>query len=299
MTVALAASLFGGTIETTTTTTVISTTFDFGNGSSVQIENPLRIPAGIILIDPQFLGAGGGGAVFSYRRLHDNGSAIHLLGNKLLQHEQQQQEEEGQIQPHQLSIRHINENVAVKISWLHSASSVRNECNVLKVMEQLGVMGVERCVAEMEYKDDPRRVMIVMEPLVSDDAVSSIEELSSKATRRQAVSNLMQTTAQMLAARVVTTDIQPLISTTTGELTLIDMTEARVLTHERLSGIDKALVHSFLTEILSLVPESLLKEASESFQTELHRLQDSVGIELHEDFIEIIDNFPIVTGSTD
>ena len=233
--------------------------FELGNGS-VKLQNPIEIQQQqqtevsevsegrrrggkiIRLYDPQFLGSGGGGAVFSYSRRVVNVDNTNSKEN----------------------------DVVVKISWLRSTESVLRECKILQELERNMVTGVEICLASVEYQDDPRRVMIVMEP-VMEDSVGSISEIQST-LQPQAVDALIRTMVQMLAANVVTTDVQPLISTRTGQVVLIDMTEAKVMTpSSTLSFVDTALVSSFCTEIFNLIPESLLDVASKSLVSELQR----------------------------
>jgi hypothetical protein len=249
----------------------LSKTYDFGNGSSVVVENPM-IVEGMTLEEPTFLGAGGGGAVFSYKQYHNPKSI---------------QKQEG--------TNPKGKSVAVKFSWSQSAESVRNECTILKDMERKHVSGVERCLAEIQYKQDPRRSVIIMEPVV-DDAVSSIQDLTTVEAQVVAVDGLMKTFVEMLAARIVTADIQPLISQRTGNIVLIDMTEAKniISNDEPLSDTDKALVNNFCTEMITLIPESLFDQASNSFRRELERLEQVFGSRLDEDILKIVQDLPLL-----
>lgn len=238
--------------------------YEFGNGP-VQIDNPMKFQ-GMTLVEPKFLGAGGGGSVYTCTNTKANTNR--------------------------------NINVVVKISWSRSADSVRNECDVLRVMERQRVTGVERCLGSMEYKYDPRRAVIAMEPFVDDndgDVTASLGELSPEIAL-QSVIRLTKTMAQMLAANVVTTDIQPLISKSTGEVVLIDMTEATVLKPGRISEIDKVLINAFCTEIIGMIPESLLDEASKSFLTELHRIEVETNVRIDDEIKEILRDLPL-TGT--
>lgn len=255
--------------------------FELGNGS-VKLQNPIEIQQQqqqtevlgegrrgggnrgtiIRLYDPQFLGSGGGGAVFSYSRLVDNAD------NRENSATTSTTSERGVTQ---IRTKEKKENdVVVKISWLRSAESVKNECKILQELERKMVTGVESCLASTEYQDDPRRVMIVMEPVI-EDSVGSISEIPLS-LRPKVVDALVRTMVQMLAANVVTTDVQPLISTRTGQVVLIDMTEAKIMTPSpKLSFVDVALVSSFCTEIFNLIPENLLDVASKSLVSELQR----------------------------
>jgi hypothetical protein len=241
-------------------------TFEFGNGSTVLVENPMRVNGLPVLMNPEFLGVGSGGAVFSYQRQPSLPQVRADLVNN---------------DPY--------DKVAVKISWLQSASSVRNECNILHVMDQLQVSGVERCLAQLDYQADPRRAIIILEPVV-EDAVGSVAELPPK-VGAAAIRSLMVTMAQMLAARVVTADVQPLISKSTGTAVLIDMTEARSLPIGNLSDTDKALVREFCSEMLNMIPEGLEKVAPEAFFEEARRLESESGIHIDGEVRSIIDSF--------
>lgn len=240
--------------------------YEFGNGS-VQIDNPTTIQ-GMTLSDPKLLGAGGGGSVW---KMTANGS-----NNRI-------------------------RNAVVKISWARSGNSVRNECEVLNVMERYGVTGVERCLGAIEYKYDSRRVVIAMEPFIEDisknndggDITSSLEELSPSIARKSAI-QLSKTMAQMLSARVITTDIQPLISKSTGNVILIDMTEAKAFHPDHIfTDIDKALINAFCTEIIGLIPDNLLDDASKSILDELNRIETETHVKLDEDFREVLRDLPL------
>ena len=163
-------------------------------------------------------------------------------------------------------------------------------------MERYGVTGVERCLGSIEYKYDPRRVVIAMEPFVQDisknndggDITSSLEELSPSIARKSAI-QLSKTMAQMLSARVVTTDIQPLISKSTGNVILIDMTEAKAFQPDHvLTDIDKALVNAFCTEMIGLIPDYLLDDVSKYVLDELNRIETETHVKLDDGFREVL-----------
>jgi hypothetical protein len=263
------------------TTTMSALNYEFGNGS-VQIDNPM-IFKDMTFVDPKFLGAGGGGSVWNMKSTKTTAA--------------KKKNEDG-------TNSKINE-VVVKISWVRSADSVRNECDILNVMERNRVTGVERCLGNMEYKYDPRRVVIAMEPFVEDtigdtdtdndggDITSSVADLSPEIARKSAI-QLSKTMAQMLAANVVTTDLQPLISKTTGEVVLIDMTEATVFQPDHvMTEIDKALINAFCTEMIGLIPDYLLDEASKSFLNELRRIEMDTHIQLDAEIKDVLRDLPL------
>jgi len=281
-TVALTGSLlFNSMMATTTTTTTTTLDYEFGNGT-VQVDNPMKF-RGMTFVEPKFLGAGGGGSVWNMKATR---STIADRKSK----------DDGKSKI----------DVVVKISWGRSADSVRNECDVLRVMERQRVTGVERCLGDMEYRYDSRRVVIAMEPFVEDingdidididndggDITSSLGDLSPTIARRSAI-QLSKTMAQMLAANVVTTDIQPLISKSTGDVILVDMTEATILKPNRITEIDKALINAFCTEIIVLIPDYLLDEVSESFMKELHRMEMINHVELDAEIKEVLRDLPL------
>lgn len=125
-------------------------------------------------------------------------------------------------------------------------------------------------MGQARYPADKRRVMIAMEPLM-EDAVASPMELD-KELRLHAVECIVRTMVQMLAANVVTVDVQPLISKQTGNVVFVDMTEAKKL-NPPLSFLDGTLISSFCTEMAALIPDSLLPVASSALLSELRALE--------------------------
>jgi hypothetical protein len=231
-----------------------TTTWQLGNGE-VQINAPLRFGnKQIQLTEPRLLGSGGGGAVFSMR---------------------QQQ--------------HHNREMALKISWIRSAASVENECRVLQELETFQVPGVEKCFGTAPYPLDARRVMILLEPVVESTAVASVTQVSSEG-QAQAVRQIVRTMVQMLNARVVMTDVQPLILPATGQFLLIDLTEAHKVANIPLSFLDVALARSFCTEMLTLIPETYQPLAAHVLLTELQ------AVTLPNEFYQILRDQTIVSS---
>mmetsp|Transcript_28606 Transcript_28606/g.69296 ORF Transcript_28606/g.69296 Transcript_28606/m.69296 type:complete len:324 (+) Transcript_28606:109-1080(+) len=251
-----------------------STTFIASDSDTVTPSKPLEIPIIISkkstkegrknsssqspefvkLRDPTRLGSGGGGAVFGYYL--------------------QQQDNTSANRDSSSSSSSLLPDVAVKISWSGSAKSVRNECHILQVLEDRGVStGVEKCLASLDYPFDSNRAMIVMEPVVGKSVIN-IVDLPTPALQKIAVDQLIRTMLRVLAAGVVTTDVQPLISTETGSVLLIDMTEAKVISSPPTS-VDLALATSFTSEVWNLIPEDLTELASKSLLSEWKVLEKS------------------------
>lgn len=221
---------------------------DFVNGH-VRIDEPLVLPLGnhktVRLYHPVLVGQGGGGSVYSF----DDSSQM-----------------------------------LVKISWTHSAASVQRECDILQYLQAHDVTRTERCLGAQAYPDNPQLVMIALTPYVRD-AVASVDELASPQLQRKAVQQISQTLVQMLAANVITIDVQPLISPTTGDVTLIDLTEAQIL--DRQQPAAAVLVASFCTEMLALIPDQWAAWAAQTVQAEGERL-DAQGTRLSDTAHEIL-----------
>jgi hypothetical protein len=115
-----------------------------------------------------------------------------------------------------------------------------------------------------------------------------VNELSSDDAQAIAVQQIASTLVQMLAHSIVTIDVQPLIAQTSGEVIFIDMTEAQVLQSSSSSSfLDQALMGSFTTEMLALIPEKWAPLAAQSVQAEVDRLADQ-GVTLSEQAQEIL-----------
>eukprot|EP00536_Pseudo-nitzschia_multiseries_P016362 jgi/Psemu1/221084/e_gw1.1087.13.1 len=250
------------------------------------------------LVDPKFLGAGGGGSVWTMKQQKTPNKTTNSPSRNTA----------GGRDENEHKTANDKNDVVVKISWSRSTDSVRNECDVLRVLERRGVTGVERCLGATDYRYDPDRVVIVMQPLVVDDndntgngsITASLDDLSLEMAR-VAARKLGTTAAQMIAAGVVTTDVQPLISKTTGDVLLIDLTEARVIVVPTGEGAsiadgDRLLTNAFFTEIQGLIPESLLDDASEAFRNELRRIEADTGMRIPGSIREILDELPIAAG---
>lgn len=281
-------------------------TFNFENGS-VQLQDPWTIrrltpshrdaavklsTSTMTLKNPKLLGYGGGGAIFSYE-LHDDDdpnlsrSSYDVNNND-----------------------NDKEFVAVKVSWSLSAASVRNECYVLQTLQHrlaslssspdvVNALGIERCLAQIEYGPEPNRSVIFVQPVMPTTSISSVSDLRSVSSQKIAVRTIIRTALQMLSAGVVTTDVQPLIDPDTGQTVLIDLTEAKILSPSQPSGStvtttsstttssssssrrrsslvdqqDMALVNAFVTEVSVLIPDEYYEFASKVFIDELTRIQ--------------------------
>ena len=237
----------------------------FANGP-VRLDDPLRSFPGLDLRHPQYLGSGGGGAVFAYDRAETTAARSPSTGRSTGSGPTSGREQAA----------------VVKVSWVRSAASVSRECTVLNYMETQHVTGVERCRGQVPYPLDNRRLMIAMEPVVDGDSVASISEIDER-LRPKAVQCIIRTLVQMLSAGVVTTDVQPLISKATGEVLFIDMTEAKVVftSGDVMPFLDLALARSFVSEMIGLIPsdspDELIRVANSQLIQELQNIHEPSG----------------------
>jgi hypothetical protein len=271
------ASAFGTTAPTTTTTIAAATgevqlqlqqSWKLGNGD-VELPDPLVI-AGLQLQHPRLLGSGGGGAVFS----------MEVDGSKSNNANSQQSS----------SSKSATSNVAVKVSWRRSAASVENECHILQLLQESSVSGVETCLGQAPYPTDPTRVMIALQPVFTPDdngndvMVNSVSDIIGRNQQSRAVQAIVKNMMEMLAARTVTTDVQPLISQQTGDVLFIDLTEAKVLqpSVDTISVVDLSLASSFVSEMLSRIPDTLQDVAAKTLWQELQVVGDRLPIQFCE-----------------
>eukprot|EP00746_Dinoflagellata_sp_MGD_P026365 gnl/MRDRNA2_/MRDRNA2_162134_c0_seq1.p1 gnl/MRDRNA2_/MRDRNA2_162134_c0~~gnl/MRDRNA2_/MRDRNA2_162134_c0_seq1.p1 ORF type:complete len:392 (+),score=67.02 gnl/MRDRNA2_/MRDRNA2_162134_c0_seq1:149-1177(+) len=219
----------------------------------LQLTDPLLSFSSRRLIRPRLLGNGDGGAVVAY----SNGD--------------QSVEKEGS-------------EVAVKVSWQWTTESVERECKVMQLLERKKVEGVPRCLGMARYPQDKSRVMIATQPVVKD-TVQSIEDIQAN-LQPNFVRSVVRTMVGMLAANVVTSDIQPLASKQTGDVLFIDLTEAQVMSTPP-SFLDLAAASSFCAEMLSLIPAKFSYMVSTTLQTELEAL-DSRGLSLQSEVYDTL-----------
>ena len=201
----------------------------------VELRKQLSSFKSFSLQNPVLLGSGGGGSVFSARA-----------------------GESGK-------------DLAVKVSWIRSAASVKRECDILSRLEENGTRNVEKCLGAEQYPQDTRRLMILLDPAVgnTENSVTGV----NKDVQALSVQAIVKTMVDMLAANVVTTDVQPLINRETGDVLFIDMTEAQVMSAPP-TFLDLALASSFCSEMTAIIPESMGKLASTILLEEVQQALD-------------------------
>jgi hypothetical protein len=212
------------------------------------------------LTHPHLIGAGSGGAVFAFDQDNDENN------------------------------NNNNKDVLLKVSWPTTSKTVQRECATLQLLEDAGVQASERCWAILPYPEShpdatlPPRSMIVVTPYMVD-AVATIEDVPTESARLVAVDHVSRTLVQMLAAHIITIDVQPLISQSTGHTIFIDMTEAQVLSSSSSSStsslLDQTLIASFVSEMVTLIPEAYWKVAQTSIHDEWTHLAKEGGVRAH------------------
>jgi len=170
----------------------------------------------------------------------------------------------------------------LKVSWEKSAESVQRECIALQLLERKNVESSERCFGSFKY--DGNRVMILVEPYVSDGVATVMELDPSK--RISAVEQIARTLIQMLAANVVTVDVQLLISQSSGKVTFFDLTEAQELTPP-FDFLAKTLMSSFTSEIMTLIPDQFLDTAAQAAIKEISKLEAN-GVMVSPEAMEVL-----------
>jgi hypothetical protein len=120
-----------------------------------------------------------------------------------------------------------------------------------------------------------------------DDIVNSASDIDGlEIMQSLAVTSIDNKMMETLAARSVATDVQPLISQQTGDVLFIYQTQikvdASIDTH--ISVVDLSLASSFVSEILSRIPEPLQNVAAKTLWQKLQ----PVGNRLPFHFCEIL-----------
>lgn len=162
------------------------------------------------------------------------------------------------------------ESVAVKVALPNTKPRLQNECEILQHLERNHVNHVEKCIASCAVdissanRDlaDFATVLYPFESPSSADSkiVSSIAVIPSRKVAIIAASQLLKTAIDTILAGVVVTDLQFLADTVSGDVLLIDFTEAQKIEIDNLRYLDKQGIQSFLSEALAFIPESIKDE---------------------------------------
>ncbi len=181
----------------------------------------------------------------------------------------------------------------LKISWEGTTKTVQRECATLQLLEDRKVQAAERCLGTFQYPGDTKesRTMILVSPFMRD-AVANVADIDNPAAKIVAVDQIARTLVQMLAANIVTIDVQPLISKTTGQTIFIDMTEAQVLlSSQHRSSLEETLISSFVSEMVALIPDTYWETAKISILDELDLVASRSGeVDLSHSLRSLLEN---------
>ena len=181
-----------------------------------------------------------------------------------------------------------------KVSSSRSQASIVHECDVLRRLASLHVDNIETCLCCSAYRENLHessssssssisRQVIVLQPFfttgssTADDnnVVSTLAAVHSRQSQLIATESLLRTTVQMIRAGVALSDVQVLVNPDSGSLILIDLTESIEINQQHPSYNDLALVRSFISESMSLVPEELMPSARQLLAGEVHKVLTS------------------------
>ena len=133
----------------------------------------------------------------------------------------------------------------------------------------------------MQYDVD--RTMISLAPVVTG-RTSSLANLDLNA-QRNAIQQVVETMVGMIAANIITIDVQPLISES-GDVLFIDFTEARMLKSPP-TAADISGVVGFCNEMMALIPENMREDAL-AYLKQLISDYETKGIFLCEDVLDVL-----------
>lgn len=150
-------------------------------------------------------------------------------------------------------------SAVLKVARKNSQNRVANECAMINYVNsnidsnyKFKGLKFVKCLSQCTVIDsdkDDRDTAILMAPLIPPSYVSSFDSLSQDARGddtiiKKAVDNLLRILDLLLRIDVTVSDLQLLISPTSGEVYLIDLTESYILDkNQRGLGVELVLRH--------------------------------------------------------
>ncbi len=181
----------------------------------------------------------------------------------------------------------INDRIAIKVSWKKSRASVEKECEILQSLDS--VPHIVRCLGRPNaYPYEDGRVMIALSPIVTSDMTSSINNLKPGTAQINAVKCTVEAMIGMLQTGVFTIDVQPLIDRHSGEVVFIDFTEANHYSYP-ITPMDESALVGFCSEMLALIPDSLIEVAEQLLKQKLRSSSDELMPPLPEKVVDILE----------
>lgn len=152
-------------------------------------------------------------------------------------------------------------------------SLLRNECNTLHLLAAAGVENIEKCETLCPSATQ-NSIDIVLTPYFrGEGSIDSITVPSIQA-RQTATRKLMRTVAQcIISAKVASSDLQILVEPKTGDLLVIDFTEAKTWAGQVPDSLTVSQIRSFLSEAFSLIPVDCQEIAKKSLGDAVEELQ--------------------------
>lgn len=181
--------------------------------------------------------------------------------------------------------------VAVKVSWVTTFEPVRRECEVLDFLAMKGnARNVEKCIADCEYLVDGQpRKMILLYPFFQSPktSITSFKNTMEHDITKRAVGNLVESMIQLVGSGVILTDLQYLVDPDTGDLLVIDVSEAQYLRPNDLFSRQQ-LVASFASEVRMNIPDEYLSDAVRAMDEEIMALRDKSLIDMPDEYVSIL-----------
>jgi hypothetical protein len=177
---------------------------------------------------------------------------------------------------------------AVKISYPSTALALRKECRTYQHLASRNAENVQRCLAMC---DDGDRTVIVLQPLVevktssSDDGpltepVATITDPGSFG--QVATRNLLHGVVGIINGGFASSDLQFLVNPLTGDVTIIDLSEAQPIDNGGDSFQQLALVSSFIHEALAAIPPNLQEFAVRCIADEMENIRQLGSMRMSE-----------------
>lgn len=153
-----------------------------------------------------------------------------------------------------------NADVAVKISKQFSSEKVLHECLTLRKLALAEVPNIEMCLCISE--NEKQQVSAVYSPFLggslTSHIVSSISGTIDQPTQYEISRKLLDTVVSIIRAGVVLTDLQWLYDVSSGQLLIIDFTEAKNVNTVGPSFLELQEIDNFISEALAYIPDRLV-----------------------------------------
>lgn len=145
-----------------------------------------------------------------------------------------------------------------------SEQKITNECDILQIIESSNIKNVERCICSVKDLSGETRSLLVpaFGTFTPGKISASFEDITDSNIRSNTALAIMDTIVNLAMIGIVSSDLQYLCNTESGEFIFIDFTEARNLlsslkSPKDLSNLDILEIKSFVSEGINLIPSEL------------------------------------------